>query len=45
MSTMIVASDNTTSDLIDRYRQISDKLLGNELSVDDLNTNDETLQM
>lgn len=45
MSTMIVASDNNTSDLIDRYRQISDKLLGNELSVDDLNTNDETLQM
>jgi hypothetical protein len=45
MSTMVITSDNTTSDLIDRYRQISDKLLGNELSVDDLNTNDETLQM
>ena len=45
MSTMVIASDNTTSDLIDRYRQISDKLLGNELSVDDLNVNSETLQM
>lgn len=45
MSTMTIASDNATSDLIDRYRQISDKLLGNELSFDDLNTNNETLQM
>lgn len=45
MTATKIQSDSVTSDLIDRYRQISDKLLGNELSVEDLAVNNNELQM
>lgn len=45
MTATTIQSENITSDLIDHYRQISDKLLGNELSVEDLAVNTNDLQM
>lgn len=45
MTATTIQSDNITSNLIDHYRQISDKLLGNELSVEDLAVNTNDLQM
>lgn len=45
MTTMKTKSDNITSDLIDCYHQMADKLLGNELSVEDLAVNNSDLQM
>lgn len=45
MAAITIQSDNITSNLIDHYRQISDKLLGNELSVEDLAVNTDDLQM
>ena len=45
MTATMIQSDNITSNLIDHYRQISDKLLGNELSVEDLAVNTNDLQM
>lgn len=45
MTTTKTQSDSVTSDLIDRYHQMADKLLGNELSVEDLAVNNNNLQM
>ena len=45
IAAITIQSDNITSNLIDHYRQISDKLLGNELSVEDLAVNTDDLQM
>lgn len=45
MDSTIAKSDDFTNNLTNRYHQIADKLLGNELSVEDLQIDTDTLQM
>lgn len=45
MASTIAKSDDFTNNLVDRYHQIADTLLGNELSVEDLQIDTHALQM
>ena len=45
MGLTIAKSDDFTNNLVDRYHQIADTLLGNELSVEDLQIDTHALQM
>ena len=45
MGLTIAKSDDFTNNLVDRYHQIADTLLGNELSVEDLQIDAHALQM